>query len=246
MKRSTQIVSKLGFILSAVAFSAVVGPQLLAQSGISNPPAMQMADLTARYQTEYDRFRQERLNKRRVDGRELSLGPAESKALSRLEKALNDKNYQKADQLAGEAEAVVKGSDARYVLSTLQLQLAEGNGNTAMAAKATDALLAGSSVPAGAMPYLLMNQGAYAVASGDLPKAEAAYGKLAQLSPKNPEAFLMLAQTKLDLKKHREALELINRAVTVRKDAGQDVPQTWTSSARKIEAYLASSGNVSR
>ena len=70
--------------------------------------------------------------------------------------------------------------------------------------------------------------------AGDKAKAEAAYAKVVELSPNDPEALISLAQVKNDLKKPAEAVQLISRAIELKRAAGQTVDESWYKYALKL------------
>jgi tetratricopeptide (TPR) repeat protein len=65
-------------------------------------------------------------------------------------------------------------------------------------------------------------------------KAETAFAKVVELSPNDPEALISLAQVKSDLKKPAEAVQLISRAIELKRAAGQTVDESWYKYALKM------------
>jgi hypothetical protein len=155
-----------------------------------------------------------------------TLNKNERAALSALETALAARNYPAASAALPAAQSAAQGADARYYLAGLQLRLGRETGNTALQASAIDALVASGRVPAAEQGALYATQGALATFAGNRPRAEAALTRALELSP-TAETALALAQIKLDYRKNEDALALIERAIGLRKSAGQPVPETW-------------------
>ncbi|TFI60306.1 hypothetical protein E2493_00935 [Sphingomonas parva] len=154
------------------------------------------------------------------------LSKSERAALSALETALNARNYPAANAALAPAQAAAQSADARFYLAGLQLRLGRETANTALQASAIDALVASGRVPAAEQGALYATQGALATFAGKRDRAEAALTRAYELSP-TAETALALAQLKLDRRKNAEALPLIDRAISLRKAAGQPVPESW-------------------
>jgi tetratricopeptide (TPR) repeat protein len=155
-----------------------------------------------------------------------SLSKEERAALSALEAAVNARNYAAAAGALSAAQAAARGSDARYLTAMLQSRLARETANQAMLATAIDAMLASGLAPAADLPSLYQAQGMIALNVGSRERAEASLSRAFDLAP-NADTAITLAQLKLERRKNAEALTLIERAIELRKAAGQPVPESW-------------------
>jgi tetratricopeptide (TPR) repeat protein len=168
-----------------------------------------------------------------------SFTEAEYRALAAAEAALAQRNYPAAASAIASAQAVVRGADARYHLTTLQLRHARETGNVAAQASAIDALVASGRITGASLAPLYAAQGATAATAGKRDQAEAALTRALALAP-NAETAISLARIKLDLRKNVEAVALIQQAIDLRKAAGQPVPQGWY----RRGASVATMGNM--
>jgi tetratricopeptide (TPR) repeat protein len=155
-----------------------------------------------------------------------SVNRAEYQALSALEAALAARNYSAAASALATAQSTARSSDARYYLAGLQLRYARETGNAAAQATAIDALVATGRLSGADLAPVYAAQGAAAAQLGKREPAEAAFTRALELAP-SAEAAINLARIKLDLRKNAEAVALLDRAVQLRKAAGQPVPESW-------------------
>src|SRR3712207_5092309 len=75
--------------------------------------------------------------------------------------------------------------------------------------------------------------------------AAAAFTKLVELKPNNPDAMVNLAVVRGRQKQHAQALQLIDRAIAAKKAAGQSVPENWYRSGLQhaLDAKLPQQGS---
>ncbi|QPQ55678.1 hypothetical protein IC614_03520 [Allosphingosinicella flava] len=166
--------------------------------------------------------------------REYKLSKEERNGLAPLQAAVNAKDTAAATAALPAAQAAAKGADAQYVLGQLMLKLGIDSNNEAIQRQAIDRLLATASTPQKDLSTLYLNQAALADRAGDRKTAENALTKAAQISPNDPDVLLSLAELKVDGKKGAEAVDLISRAIDMRKAAGQPVPDTWYKRALSL------------
>ncbi len=169
-----------------------------------------------------------------AQGREFTLSKEERAGILPLQSAILASNFGAAAAALPAAQSAARSADARYFVAQYQLRLGIGTNNDAMQAQAIDQIIASGAAPAADLPQLYANQGAHAAGTGNLKKAEAAYARLADITPNDPEALAMYAEVKNDLGKIPEAATLFDRAITLRQAAGQPVPQSWYKRAFKI------------
>jgi tetratricopeptide (TPR) repeat protein len=162
------------------------------------------------------------------------LTPQERAALLPVQNAITVKDWPSAQAALPAAVAAAQGPDARYAVGRFQLEVGMGTGNTSMQMQGLDNLIASGQVPASELPVIYRNQGILANKAGDKARAEAAFAKVAELTPGDPEALVNLAQLKNDLSKPREAVDLVSRAIALKRGAGQPADESWYKYALKL------------
>lgn len=150
----------------------------------------------------------------------------ERTTLRALDAALTARNYAAAAAALTAAQAVARGSDARFHLASMQLRLGRETGNNVMQSQAVDALIASDLTPTSELPALYLAQAALATGPQSRQRSEAALTRALEASP-TAETALALSAVKLDLRKNAEAVALIDRAIALRKATGQPVPESW-------------------
>jgi tetratricopeptide (TPR) repeat protein len=171
-----------------------------------------------------------------VGARTYNLTKEERIALSPAQKAVTAKDWAAAQAALPAAQAAAQSPDAKYVVGQFMLQIGIGINNEAMQAQAVDALIASGGAQPSEMPNLYRNQAALALrASPPNPgKAEAAYSKLIELVPNEPDTLVNLAKLKNDLRKPQEAVALLDRAIDAKRATGQPVDESWYKYGLKI------------
>jgi tetratricopeptide (TPR) repeat protein len=166
----------------------------------------------------------------------IQLSKEERAALLPLQTAVTAKDWAAAQAALPAAEAGATTGEAKRYLGYMILQLGLGVNDEAMQARAVDTIIASGTVPAADLPALYQNQAALAlrVKPVNPQKAEAAFTRLSELTPNDPEVLVNLAKVKSDLHKPLEALPLMDRAIAAKKAAGQPVDASWYRYALKI------------
>ena len=159
--------------------------------------------------------------------RQYRLSKEEREAIAPLQAAVNAKNWAAAAAALPAAQSGASGSDARYIVASLQFRMAIETRSQAMQTQAIDALIASGGASQTELAALLQNQAALAAAGGSNPRSEAAFARLLQVDPNNAEAMKDLARIKSDLRKSFEAVTLLDRAIAIREAAGQRPPEGW-------------------
>jgi tetratricopeptide (TPR) repeat protein len=155
------------------------------------------------------------------------LGKEERASLLAAHTALQARDYATAGTAIQTAKSVARSPETRYLAASLQLKLGIETSNSAAQAQGIEAMIDSGAAPATELEELYKNQGALGLSSGKWDKAEAAFTRWAEIAPNNPEALLTLAEVKDDRKKLPEAVALIDRAIELRRAAGQPVPESW-------------------
>jgi hypothetical protein len=155
------------------------------------------------------------------------LSAEERAAFLALNNALAAKDYGAATSALAIAQSRARSANARYMASALQLRLGLETNNRGLQATAIDAMIGSGAAPASELPQLYRNQAALLQAAGKSERAEAVLTRYVEAAPNDPDALLALAQIKDTRRKPQEAVALIERAVDMRKAAGQVAPESW-------------------
>ena len=123
-------------------------------------------------------------------GQEFNVTAEERAALVPVQTAIAARNWAAAQTALGAAVAAARTPDARYAVGRFQLEIGLGTNDVTMQAHGIDNLIASGRVPASDLPVLYRNQGVLANNAGDKAKAEAAFARVVELSPNDPEALI--------------------------------------------------------
>lgn len=158
----------------------------------------------------------------------------ERAAMAPVQTAVTAKDWAAAQAAMPAAVAAATSPGGRYAIGRFRLEIGLGTNNVAMQAQGLDDLVASGEVNATDLPTIYRNQGVLANNAGNKAKAEAAFAKVVELSPNDPEAMISLAQVKNELRKPAEAVQLITRAIDLKRGAGQKVDESWYKYALKL------------
>lgn len=156
-----------------------------------------------------------------------SLNKQERAALQALVTALQARNYPGATAALASAHAVAQSAYSRYLASALQFRLGVETNDVGLQMTAIDAMIGSGAAPAAELPRLYKNRGALAQSTGRYEDAERAFARWAELAPNDSEALVALAEVKNLGKNIPESAAALDRAIDVRKAAGQQVPESW-------------------
>ncbi len=181
--------------------------------------------------------------------REFKFSKEERAALAPVQTAVDAKNWAAAAAALPAAQAAARGNDARYVLARFQFAIGRETNNIALQSQGLDGIIASGVVTGADLAALVEAQAALAVQAGNHAKAEAAYARLLELNPNNPQALVNLAKMKNDARKPQEAVQLLDRAIAARLAAGQKPDESWYKYALKLAfdgKMAAQSGKLAR
>lgn len=167
-------------------------------------------------------------------GRNFNISKEERAVLLPVQNAITAKDWATAQAALPAAAAAAQSPDARYAVGRFQLEIGIGINNVGLQAQGLDNLIASGQVPAADLPVIYRNRGVLANNANEKAKAEAAFARVAELTPNDPEALINLAQVKNDLRKPKEAVPLITRAIEMKRSAGQPVDESWYKYALKM------------
>ncbi|WP_106639287.1 hypothetical protein [Allosphingosinicella vermicomposti] len=166
--------------------------------------------------------------------KEYKLSKEERAGIGPLQEAVNAKNTAAATAALPAAQVSAKGADAQYILGQLMLKLGLDSQNVALQRQAIDVLLATATTPEKDIAILQLNKAALAANAGDAKAAEEAMTRAAQLAPNDPQVIISLAEAKVAAKKPGEAVDLITKAIDLKKAAGQPVLESWYKRALSL------------
>ncbi len=155
-------------------------------------------------------------------------------AMAPVQAAITAKDWATAQTALAAATPAATSPGGRYAIGRFQLEIGLGTNNTAMQAQGLENLVASGQVAAVDLPTIYRNQGVLANNANNKAKAEAAFAKVVELSPNDPEALITLAQVKTELKKPAESVQLISRAIELKRAAGQKADESWYKYALKL------------
>ena len=209
-----------GALASAPAIAQVAGSQLSLHGELNRLGAKKITGESRRMQLSHDEYR----------------------AVRKIEAALSVRNYQAAAAAIAAAEPVAFSNDAKFVVAALKLQLGAETHNVPLQDQAIEAALASGVASREQAIELYRLQGRSGLRVKDYARAEAALSKYVQLAPKDPEAYVLLAETKSQAGKPAEALSLLEQAIMIKTNARQRVPAKWMN-AKAVLAAKASAGS---
>jgi tetratricopeptide (TPR) repeat protein len=166
--------------------------------------------------------------------RSFNISKEERVVLLPVQNAVAAKDWATAQAGLPAAAAAAQSPDARYAVGRFQLEIGIATNNAALQAQGLDNLIASGQVPAADLPVIYRNQAVLANNAGQKAKAETAFARVVELTPNDPEALINLAQVKNDLRKPKEAVPLITRAIEMKRAAGQPVDESWYKYALKM------------
>ena len=166
--------------------------------------------------------------------RTFSLSKEERAALLPIQNAISAKDWTAAEAGLATAVGAAKNPDARYALGRFQLEIGVARNNIAMQRQGLENMIASGQAAAADLPVIYRNLAVLANNAGAKTEAEAAFAKVVELAPYDPEALISLAQIKNDLKKPVDAVGLIMRAIDMKRAAGQQVDESWYKYALKL------------
>jgi tetratricopeptide (TPR) repeat protein len=156
-----------------------------------------------------------------------SLNKQEREALQAVVAAVDARNYSGARSALAPAHEAARSAYARYLVSSLQLRVGAATNDVGLQMTALDSMIGSGVAPAAELPNLYKNKGALAQQIGKYDEAEQSFARWAELAPNNSEALIALAEVTNLRKKIPESAAALDRAIDIRKAAGQPVPESW-------------------
>lgn len=162
-----------------------------------------------------------------IGGSKLAVSPQEMRALSALGNLARGAPSGRQDRALADARRIANSRDARFALALYELEIGNRRGDDAMRAGALDVLIASPLTRPERLAGHLAVRGQIAFRAGDLDMAGRLWGRLAALTPTDPDALANLAQVRLAQKDAPGAMDLLDRAIAAREAMGQTADENW-------------------
>jgi hypothetical protein len=161
-----------------------------------------------------------------LGGQRLSVSRDEMSRLSALGEALTA-TPAILDQALEAARRVVNSPDARHVLASYELEIAQRRHDDVMRARALDVLIASRLTRPERIASYVAARGDIAWRAHDLALAGTLWTRAAELQPNNPQALMNLAQVKAAQADPAAAADLIRRAIMLARGVQAAAPEVW-------------------
>lgn len=158
----------------------------------------------------------------------------ERAALATLVSAVQAQNWVAASAALPAAQAVASSDYARYLVANQMFAIAAGRNDPALQSAAVEALLGSGQVPATELPALYRARASFVQRSTDARRQEAGLTQHLERAPNDVEALAALSEMKEALRKPAEALRVLDRAIEIRRNSGQPVPENWYRRALRL------------
>lgn len=162
-----------------------------------------------------------------IGGSKLALSPQEMRALSALGNLARGAQSGRQDRALADARRVANSRDALFALALYELEIGNRRGDDALRAGALDVLITSPLTRPERLAGHLAVRGQIAFRAGDLGTAGALWGRLAELTPADPDALANLAQVRLAQRDAPGAMDLLTRAIAVGGAADPADREAW-------------------
>ncbi|MBL9068173.1 MAG: hypothetical protein JNN10_17970 [Sphingopyxis sp.] len=162
-----------------------------------------------------------------IGGSKLAVSAQEMRALSALGNLARATKSARQDRALADARRVANSRDARFALALYELEIGNRRSDDAMRAAALDVLIASPLTRPDRLVGHLAARGQIAYRAGDFDVAGRLWGRLAELTPTDPDALANLAQVRLAQQDAVGAMGLLTRAIAARTALGQPVAEGW-------------------
>ena len=163
-----------------------------------------------------------------------SVSNAARKEIVALQTAVNAKDVAAIPAALAAAQAKAKTKDDRYVIAKLQLKAAVDANDTNAMAKGVEAVLASGYAEPSELLTLYLGLGKLHYNAKAYDQAASALDQVLKIDPNNVEALVVLGETRNSQGRAAEGVSLIQKAIAVRKAAGQKPDEAWYKRAVKL------------
>lgn len=141
--------------------------------------------------------------------------------------AIGQNNFQAASGYLAQAASEATGDGDRYVISALQLDVANRTFDRNAQRAAIDALIANPLVSDDQRAMLYYHRGRLAYHAQDLVSARNALGAAIERGSTDPRTYVALASLETDRQNWPAALQLYEQAAAIMERAGERIPEAW-------------------
>lgn len=167
-----------------------------------------------------------------------ALGPLEAD----IKAGKLDGLYPKLDGFAGQ----YKLPDEQYYIGAKRLDAARASNNSVELRKAVIAMIESKSALATNLAQLNTAAGQLAYSAQDHNDSIARYTEAVRLGVKDPETFIIMADSSFKLSKFPEGLAFAERAIAEKKAAGQVAPADWYQRALAVAYKIKSQPQIAK
>jgi len=158
---------------------------------------------------------------------EISLSQAVRQNAEQARMAMAQNNFAAASGYLAQAGAQAQSDGDRYLVATMQLDIANRTFNTAGQVAAINALIASPLVGDPQRADLYYHLGRIAHNAQDDERARTALQSAVERGSVNPRAYIALADLTAQRADYPRALALYDRAVALQRESGASVPDDW-------------------
>jgi tetratricopeptide (TPR) repeat protein len=157
----------------------------------------------------------------------LKLSEPVRKAIGEAQTAVQAKDAVTAQAKVNEGKAAIQTDDDRYVVYSVQYDVARLTNDQKLQAEGIDGMLQSGKVAPESQGQFYTALGQLSYAAQNFAKAEQALEQALKLNPNNKDVFALLAEVKYKNSKPAEAVALIQRAADAGAASGQPIPKEW-------------------
>ena len=163
-----------------------------------------------------------------------SVSNAARKEIVALQTAVNAKDAAAIQTALAAAQAKAKTKDDRYVIAKLQLKAAVDANDTNAMTQGVEAVLASGYADPSELLTLYLGLGKLHYNAKAYDQAASALDQALKIDPNNVEALVVLGETRNSQGRAAEGVSMIQKAIAVRKAAGQKPDEAWYKRAVKL------------
>lgn len=178
----------------------------------------------------------------------LKLSKEELAALTPVETALTAKDFATAKTALAAAQPAIQGPDAKFMYDNFQFRVGQGTNDNQMVVAGLEGMVASGKLQPANLPGVYKALANAQANIGQHDKADATLAQYLKDNPNDADAYIIQAQGRIGQKKIAEALQSIDRAISIQKAAGQTVPESWyrvaarNASAARLGPQAAKAG----
>ncbi|MEQ9663420.1 MAG: hypothetical protein RLN87_12845 [Parasphingopyxis sp.] len=167
-------------------------------------------------------------------------------AAQQAQLAIAQNNFAAASAALNQAGAAVQNDGDRYVIATMQLDVANRTFNQAAQVAAIDALIASPMVSESERAELYYHRGRIAYNSGDNNAAQSSLQTAVQRGSTNPRTYVALASLLQQARDNAGALAAVDQAFQLQQTAAVPIPEDWYRRAIDIAQRVGDQGKVAQ